>query len=214
MKRLSLLSAFFLLLTISSFSQSQFGLRLGGALSKLTSQGVCKSVCGFISEGKSSLPTHQFGIAVQHSLSEKVKLHTDLLYARRGYQSVLWGQNHGYIKTFINYLSLPLNLDVDLGDSPVGVLLGLEPALLLDSYIKNGETKGEIDGAWTAMDAGVNIGFTYDLFPRLQIRCGYYFSVSSMLKTPPQHSGSVVLAQNPSMRVRSFQFDLAYFPWG
>jgi hypothetical protein len=214
MKRLSLFCALIFLLTNSSFSQSQFGLHIGGALSTVKSHGACYIGCDLFNYPRAKMPTYRLGISVRHSLSEKIKLQTELSYARRGYQAPSAGSYFlPYESMRLSYLSLPATLEIALSDSPIGILLGLEPGLLVKAVQTLDGEEASTRQLWTDIDVGSNFGLAYNFHPRFQMRIAYYFSLFTIAgKEFRNTNGDLVLG--PSWKSEAFQVGVAYFPLG
>jgi len=175
MKKL-IFSALLSLLTLASFSQTRFGITVGGNVSNLEYSGTLAD--NFESDYKSGL---QAGLIIDLALTEQLSVMPEFLFSQKGYSD---GFEIGSITTTntfnLNYLTIPVNLGLKLSIGSdkylvpfVGAYAGYALSgtwktkvvneLLNSENVTDGELSiGDDDtDAFKPLDYGINVGIGF-----------------------------------------------------
>lgn len=201
----------FLLLVFLSYNldaQSRWGVRLGGNLSTLKISGYCTSGCSVINQNRTLSTGFQVGLSANHQLRPGWSLDTDVIYSRRGYGVDIYGELHSRL----NYLSFPLLLNIQLLDSPIDILAGLETGILLSATDYLNGARQKVKEQWHEIDAGINLGVAYRFSPAIRVKMSYLLGFFSIYKSSEAGRGGY-WGGGAGLKMRSFQFSVYTYPF-
>jgi len=170
MKKLFTILSVVALTTTISFAQSQFGIKAG-----LNSSAIGSSESE-VNEMMSSRIGLQFGGIATIPFTDAMQLRTGAIYNQKGATIDLMGAD---ITLALDYLEVPVDFAVMLGDGGFALSAGPYFAFLMNSELQIDGESEDIDGA-KDMDIGLNFGASFTIQESMIIDARYGMGLTNL----------------------------------
>ena len=206
MKKIAPFVFLFFVVTHFGYSQNQFGIKIGGNVSKIAKSNLATDPNTYSRIG------YQVGLYKEYGLSQKLVLRPELFYSLKGfkYHDVSTGNK---IIVSYNYLTLPLLI----GYRPiatVAVFAGPEIGML--SAVRGRGSSGRssnlrnLTNEYEPFDVGLTAGFLYKVTSRISADIRYTYGFSTILEWDVTDMHGQKLYTRRESNNKTLQFGLNY----
>ena len=207
----TLLVALSILLVSPLFAQVKVGIKAGGMLTDIATEGIGLGYSGNPAKAKLS---YLAGAVLALPILDRLSLQAELLYSNKGVRAEFSDPNlPRKVSDNFHYLSLPLLLRYHLTDH-LGVGIGPEVGYLLGAYQRT-DTFGSNprEGDYEPIDVAINLDLQYNLLEKLSLGLRYNLGVYDITKRQEFvlfESGETIVDDSDAYN-RSLQLSLTYW---
>ena len=205
-----ILVGLFALSSFPLFAQVDVGVKAGGMLTDIATEGIGLGHSGDLAKAKLS---YLAGAVLSVPLHNRLSAQAELLYSNKGVRGEFFDLNLPYkVTDNFHYLSLPLLLHYHLTDR-LGVGIGPELSYLLGAY-QHSDLHGSnsVKRLFEPIDVAVNLDLQYNLLEKLSLGLRYNLGVYDVTKRyEGTFAGGEPFVVDPSLYNRSLQLSLTYW---